>query len=427
MRLAIISDPHFGDPACSLVQEDPTEPGEYVTTAKYDAFRAAVGQGNDYLVVLGDVFDFSVATYQEAYSAAKAFFGKIVVNGVASEVIYVPGNHDFSAWNTVLHEITVINRMKAGKPIEPPRWSLPGVLDDRPQAPQPGFSLPLVTAKNGTPKYGGLFLDSLSPGQSLVFNVAYPNLYLVTDRGEAFVLTHGHYLEGYWSFAGGFARRIAQGDLKLLGGNVMDMDDLVSLNFPLNELSSASLGQAGPLTALVRTIQKDVKRHKLERVTRYLDRLTDYLDELTKFPWYKQYLEWLTDAALKKLKEMVLEKLNGYSPARNDETFMDTSEFHDLLDTFLVASWMEVCALNEPRYGYDLPRFKGVVFGHTHDPVPPGSPAMRRHLFKTTGDSLSLYNTGGWLCDTDPPDYTKPVGGVVIRYETGVGFNCQTL
>ena len=110
MRLAVVSDTHFGDDLCTLVRPRPgggtPEPGP-----GYAALRDAVGQV-DYLVLLGDIIDLSMAGYEDAYRDAKAFFTALQRDGLARELVYVPGNHDFDIWNVVEHQVSVINQLK---------------------------------------------------------------------------------------------------------------------------------------------------------------------------------------------------------------------------------------------------------------------------------------------------------------------------
>jgi hypothetical protein len=69
MRLAVVSDTHFGDDLCALVRPRPgggtPEPGP-----AYAALRAAVGQV-DYLVLLGDIIDLSVRECRGGREAAQ--------------------------------------------------------------------------------------------------------------------------------------------------------------------------------------------------------------------------------------------------------------------------------------------------------------------------------------------------------------------
>ncbi len=80
MKFSIISDTHFGDDNCTLVR---TAGGKTVTGDRYDAFKKAAGTGNDYLILVGDVFDFSIASYDKAYCSGAAFFRALRQDGVA--------------------------------------------------------------------------------------------------------------------------------------------------------------------------------------------------------------------------------------------------------------------------------------------------------------------------------------------------------
>ena len=57
MRLVVISDTHFGDPMGTLIVENN---GSYKPGEKFEQFSKAAGKNNDYLVLLGDIFDFSL-------------------------------------------------------------------------------------------------------------------------------------------------------------------------------------------------------------------------------------------------------------------------------------------------------------------------------------------------------------------------------
>lgn len=122
-------------------------------------------------MLLGDGFDFSIADYADAYAAAHTFFLRVRDDGIAHEVIFVPGNHDFGFWHVTMHEANLINRVRRFRRPRS-RWSVPGVVDDRQGARRRGFRLPYVTPhardEGGGPRCGGLFLDHLSmrPGEA---------------------------------------------------------------------------------------------------------------------------------------------------------------------------------------------------------------------------------------------------------------------
>ena len=109
----------------------------------YAALRDAVGQV-DYLVLLGDIIDLSVAGCEDAYRDAKVFFTALQRDGLARELVYVPGNHDFDIWNVVEHQVSVINQLKQGELPRPFKRAVPGVIDAR--DPEPRLRLPDVSA-----------------------------------------------------------------------------------------------------------------------------------------------------------------------------------------------------------------------------------------------------------------------------------------
>jgi hypothetical protein len=223
----------------------------------------------DYLVLLGDILDFSVASYADAYRQARCFFRRLAQDGLAREIIYLPGNHDFDVWHTVEHQVNVINRLVSGQLPRAFKRSVPAVIDDR--GPGPKFLLPDVIPHRDREEpeahYGNLFFDDITRDASdeprgaprLTFNFAYPNLYLVTDGGESVLLTHGHYFEAFWSVAAEWTALLARDDLDL-EAEAMSLREVVGINLPLHQLACTGIGQARPLES--RDIQREAFRGK---------------------------------------------------------------------------------------------------------------------------------------------------------------------
>lgn len=426
MKFAIISDTHFGDPACMLVSRNPNAKG-FTLGPKYNDFSQAVGNDNDYLILLGDIFDFSIATYNEAYDASRAFFQQMASDHIAREIIYVPGNHDFSAWHIFLHEINVINRIKDFRPLAEQRWSCPAVLKDGPN-PDDWFTLPYVTLRSQTrPKYGGIFLEYLtrSPGnnRSIPFNVAYPNIYFITDRGEGILLTHGHYFEPFWAFAGEFAKEVVRDDLKTRHGKDLDIDEYVSVNFPLNELASSGLGQAAPITKIVYAIQREVKDHQLNLVSKYLTNLKSYINACLDFRWYQFLKKKIMDMVMCEVESRILNALKEFSSSRYDADFMNNPDTQQRFQRFHVASTLEVDLLNHlERYQFNIPALTKVIFGHTHEPILLNAPKPTTFAITSSNKVGTLFNTGGWLLRPGGQQQA-PVGAAVFKYESGAGFH----
>jgi hypothetical protein len=423
MRIVMISDTHFGDPMCALVNHDTPAPGK-----AYEKFKEKAGQNNDYLVLLGDIVDFSIVGYVKAYTVAEAFFEMIKRDKIAKSIIYVPGNHDFDMWHTVEHQISIIYQLGKGRPAKQFRWSVPGFIEDRKEKKNKGFQLPGVTDIIDPEKVVGekMFLNYITKnedgsGEETNFYFAYPNLYLVTDE-ESILMTHGHYLEAYWSMMGEWVMKIAQEDLRI--GDALDLRELVAINFPSCQLACSGIGQAGPLTEVVQKVQRQVKDQKLDRVETYLNRLDDEIDKLTPFKGYDPR-EWGSDAVCNYLKKKALEALKKFKDTRYSEEFAHKKEVLTRFRNFYDASCVEICELNE-KYVLDIPLPSKMIFGHTHRPIEWGAGDAPRA--KIIGCSpVTLYNTGGWLWRKTEDGKPEFCGAAVFTYDTQRGFASHTI
>ncbi|HUU44768.1 MAG TPA: metallophosphoesterase [Acidobacteriota bacterium] len=426
MKLAITSDTHFGDPMCTLVKNDHT--GQPILGPKYLEFRERVGQDNDFLILVGDILDFSLASYQEVYQAAKVFFVQIQKDRIARSVVYVPGNHDFDIWHTVEHEVNVIYQIRNELPPRRFRMSVPAVFDLRTKPACPVFSLPGVTRRSPTAPfpYGGLFLDQITVPEEREINFvfAYPNVYLVTDD-ESVLITHGQYLEPYWSMTREWAQRILGEDLS--SDPIPTLHDLVALNFPLCQLACAGVGQAGPLTKVIQQIQQDVKKNRVDNVKKYLNRLDNALDEeVFRFKGISGPIkEGLSDLLCNQVKKQIISELERSRDTRYRTDFPSSEDEERRFWTFMKASVREIEQLNL-EHGCNIPRPTAVIFGHTHRPIAWGSETHLAPAPPTIpeGRPIPLFNTGGWLDRDDGKGGIEFCGAEIISYADG-RFNSE--
>ena len=423
MKIAIVSDIHLGDEQCALVDKK-----THQLTDNYQKFRDGVGLGNDFLVLTGDILDFSVSLYHGTYECARTFFKKVLEDGLAKQFIYLPGNHDTNVWHTVEHETNIINQMGPGQQVRQFRHSVPAILDDRQQDDWDKFLLYGVSPKpkGASAKYGGLYLDQLIDGES-VFNVAHPNLYLVSDDGKGTLITHGHYFQQYWSMASRLALAVVRDDLAI---GAMDVNELVGINFPLVQLACTGVGQSGPLNPVINNVQKDVKSGELKLVGKYLSNLKKTIDDCWDFErfdnWLRLFnikeklsdklLDFMEDYAIKKVKE--ISESEGGS-ARGNAKFQYQSDVQKRMGTFYLAALVELKAINDDPKCYlsDLPEPEAIIFGHTHIPRPWENDQKLSTLpFEATGGRIiQLMNCGGWLKDEN----NVFRGANVFKYETG--------
>ncbi len=418
MKLAITSDTHLGDPLCSLVEWNGND---YKEGPKYKEFREAAGTGNDYLILLGDILDFSVTSYENAYRAGKVFFTLVQKDKIADQIIYVPGNHDYDIWNIVENEVNIIHQIKNGKIPRKFRMAVPGILDDRTNTETPGLTLPGVGKRSdGSYTYGGLFLDHITEEPSH-FIFCYPNLYLATDKGTI-LMTHGQYLDGYWSMLSKWAPIIFGNDLKL--GTKMDIQEMVGMNFPFNQLACSGVGQAGILSDMLSELQQQIKRGEITKTKQYLDNLDNYLDEhvFDYRKWYQFLNEAASDLASNKAKQLILDMISSQTKVRYNKEYFALPEVEERFLDYYNACMAEVEDLGK-LHNIQIPEPDKIIFGHTHEPISTKSPVKMQI---PSGTNISLYNTGGWLNNQNVKN-DPLVEAVVFKYKSTSGFTSVNL
>lgn len=410
MKLAVISDTHLGDPECTLVQKDSA--GNIVDGKNMSALLDTLGKDNDYLIFLGDVMDFAIDIYEDAYKVGSYFFGRLKKARVAKRFVYIPGNHDYNIWDTIEYQANVINRIEKGKPARKFRMSVPFIIDDRTKTKAADqIKLAGVKKQSSGEPYGGMFLDYLIPNNKpskpgyVPFIVAFPNIYLFTDKETVF-LTHGHYLGAFWSVSSWIYKTIKAAP------DSMSMKDFVSINFPLCQLGSTGVGQAGLLSDTAREIEKDVTGGNLGPVKVYLSRL---LSGVLDFP--KNFLKgFLIKFIIVPILTSKLKKAR-YSDYISDLIVRKDSDTVRRFNEYLESSIEELKLLNDSKEISIAPSIPDVfLFGHTHVPI--SSNDNKSYHYKDK--DIKLLNSGGWLAVHG--DMPVATGGEIFVYETGKGF-----
>ncbi len=422
MKFSILSDTHFGDRTGTLVSK--TNEGKFVQGPLYSQFKNAAGSGNDFLIMLGDILDFSIVSYKEAYEAAKSFFIQIMEDEIADEIIYVPGNHDADIWHTVEYEVNVIERMNKGKLPRKFRMSVPGIIDLR-NSSAPSLKLAGVSERRGdaSPKYAGLFLDQITSPEfpPLPFNFAFPNLYIITEN-ESILLTHGHYFEAFWTFLSEWGQKVFSEDLPI--GENLDLAEMVGINFPQNQLGSAGIGQAGPLTEIVNRLQNDIKNGNVENFKKYLDRLDNEVDRnIFKYSPVSP-MEWGTDLFSNYIKKFIIDKLKNYNSAKFNDNFIYLEQVRERIRKYFNLTLREIDSLNQ-NHNYQIPYPDKIIFGHTHEPIAwnTENPPV---LSTEKVPDVKLYNCGGWITGEREGKIFFP-GAEVFVYDSNSGFSSSRI
>ncbi|MCD6117920.1 metallophosphoesterase [bacterium] len=423
MRLAVISDLHLGNPKSYMVRRD-QDTGEIVPGDYFEEFKSALknkfnGKSVDYLILLGDILDFSVTQYREAYDIGRFFFQKIRDEKLADEIIYIPGNHDFDIWNTIQYQLNITNRVIRGKSPKSYRMSVPVILDDRKSPSFWKLTLPKVRIhrQKGSPKYAGLFLDYLT-NPPTPFIVGFPNLYLVTDS-ETIIMTHGHYMDLIWTFLGKWGMSVFGKDLNIKKPGIFDLGELVAMNLPVCELESAAVGQSGPLTDIIQKIQSEISEHKYGSVNKYAAELKKEMNSAWK-GLHKSTNRMLFNIIMKK----IVNSLEKVSPARYNIEFLTNPVVRQRFLDFYRSTLYEIEELKN-NDNIEIPDPVGMIFGHTHQPIPWGSVyAPEINLPELpSGKKFGIYNTGGWLPKTDEQGKEIFFGAEVFFYDSKEGFS----
>jgi UDP-2,3-diacylglucosamine pyrophosphatase LpxH len=408
MKFAVLSDTHLGDPECTLAFMD--QSGKIRSGFNLTDFLDALGKNNDFIIILGDMLDFAINDYGDVYAVARYFFSKLKEQHVLKpdgNVIYSPGNHDYDVWHTIEYEANIINRMKIGKLPKKFRMSVPLVIDDRTEK-NYNFYLRGVHRNNERIQpYGGMFLDSLvSPDDPINFIIPFPNIYFVTDE-NSILMTHGQYFETYWAALGELYQLLTRQT------DTLTMKDFIAVNFPLGQLGSSGVGQAGPLTNIVLELEKDVTSGQCVLIQKYIHRLCDEILKRYNIPFVPKFIDRLI------IEGFTYKIISELKASRSSDFLSELEKNKDTqhrVSRFLDSTMKEINEV-EMEMGTTFRPVNTILFGHTHQPVDSTS----HSTFNYNGNLLNLWNTGGWL--HVPHDENQDYGGEIFLYETGKGFS----
>jgi predicted phosphodiesterase len=410
MNFAVISDTHFGDKDCGLVIKN-QETNKYELGSLYEDFRGSISGCYDYLIMIGDVFDFAIEGYNDAYEIGKVFLNQVVNDGIITKgFIYLSGNHDFDLWHLIEYEANIINRLKNNRKTREFKHSLPAIIDARDGDAK--FSLYGVKPheNNGVYEYGGLYLDNLIDKKGITFNVAYPNLYLF-NKDETILFTHGQYFDNVWSLFSRYGGELTQkrdgdNDDYVISLDVENMKEMVSINFPLNQLTSSGVGQSGKLGQIVNQVEHNLKENKIGLINSYIMNLFDILNDDKDKLFYNKLPNFARNIIVRILRSLAInrmkETVKKYNTPRNNESFL--GENLDKFKFFYDLSSKELSSLKESgsndmkflNYSLEKKYIKPskIIYGHTHIPQ---SYENNTESFNVEGKKILTYNTGGWL------------------------------
>ncbi len=423
-RMVVLSDLHLGDPGsvfhCTTKDSQGNEVwvGPDLMRLKNSLSELGVNEENraDYMVLAGDVLDFSIESFGKAYSVARRFFTALRQLKVAREIIYIPGNHDKDVWDSVQKEVNVFMRLKRKKAADPCDFTheQPGIIDLSPG--KDGLlKLPGVNYAEGRKKikaYGKLFLEGLfrkdEGVKPLFVSVVYPNLYVVLPDGRWIMVTHGHFFQLAWVFItevfGELLVRREHGREGQKDSQKRTLKWLEQCNIPTNALICTGLGQGGPSSRLIRDIQQEAREEdpKKRKMTEFRNVLETFLKWADKRLVLSIPAEWGQDAAFWFAKKAIWKEVKEVKSHRS-KTFLQDNK--GLVKKFLDATHSRMTAMNEDYKEKEdvipdnLQKYPDwVIFGHTHEATSVRKPEIL-YLTDSSGPArqISFVNTGSCL------------------------------
>ena len=356
----VISDLHLGEDN-SVMTYEKTEDKHYLVGKLIDKIKEVSdlpnGRRVPELVLLGDIFDLSLAPYDEALDSVRKFINQICDADLFDAITYVPGNHDHHMWIQVMEHETFIKKIAGRETVPVP-----------PRVTQPGKPWP------------NTFLDGLLPpsASDVTLQVAYPNR-LLEVAGTRIFMHHGHFCQRIWTL-------LSRVFVSILPAT--NLAELEAFNSPLTELGWYGLGQAGSVSDLMEKVYENAKHGKFDGLYEVIDALMEGIDRWDgriDDGWRTDAMDWLSKRATRKVVKSVLEKYvrrkeagaAGMSEARGKRIADRDGELREGLTQYL-SKYVRI---------QDGDKF---VFGHTHrhEPAQP---------FPVDGRTIEIANTGGWV------------------------------
>lgn len=163
-KIIVISDVHLGEEGCLF--NDKNILHEFKNKISSETRMGTV----DELIILGDLFDLSLASQEKVYEKAGEFFKEIKEIEHLNNIVFVPGNHDHHIWTSIIEDDQIIRKIKNGTLPEKSLQRVNLIYEDN------------------------TFLSGFMKGTRKKLAVAYPNLFRDTG-GTLYFFHHGHLLD----------------------------------------------------------------------------------------------------------------------------------------------------------------------------------------------------------------------------------------
>jgi len=334
------------------------------------------------LILLGDILEFALATDNEAAMGFERFIELIMPRKkkMFNRIFYVPGNHDHHLWESARETQYVehVMGLSPGSELDIPWHTTNMFMESEP--PLTNYFLTRLIQR-----YPGL--------KRFVIATAYPNFGLITpNRDKCVVLHHGHYVESLYLLMSVLKRKLfpEKPEPEVIW-------DIEGENFAWIDFFWSMAGRSGEVGKDMEMVYE--KMNNPERFRDFLMERAEMIADKEDIPWIPG--DWAEEKMLKALATYLAERAAGIERGRRKKALDDEG-----IESFkkYVSRPVKLQIANDLKG--PVPRDVTFVFGHTHKPF------EETMQFDGYPAPLKVYNTGGWVVDTE--EAAPVMGGALI-------------
>lgn len=360
------------------------------------------------LILNGDILEMALTTDNQAAMCFDRFIELIMPQGdeLFKNIIFIPGNHDHHLWESAretqyanyISKITPEDIKSGTKQLDPP-WHTTNIFVEDDPNPVTAFFLTRLIKR----------FPHLS---DTTIQTAYPNFGLLNSDGKRCVLFHhGHFVESIYQLMSTLKVLIFPN--RQMPKDIWHIEDE---NFAWIDFFWSTMGRSGEAGQDIEIIYEKMQNSK--EFKKLLSNMVDGIAKKYDLPGW----DFLTAKAIKGLLDLAVDKISKAERAETSRllshdaekglwTYMNGPLQGQVLNEIMKRKDMPLQGqiLNELRKKKNIKEmFTNVtfVFGHTHKPF------EEDMNFKEYQNWTNVYNTGGWVVETEKPEPLH--GGAVV-------------
>lgn len=335
------------------------------------------------LILNGDILELALTTDNEAAMVFERFIELIMPalgERLFKKIVFIPGNHDHHLWETA-REAQYLNYISHS---------------DKQKTPGSKLDIPWHTTKMFNPdRVPATFLEGIVKRyphlSGELIDTVYPNLGLISDDASRCVIfSHGHFIESMYMLLSE-----VRGLMFPKSKSPETIYTIEAENFAWIDFFWSTMGRSGSVGQDVEVVYDSLQNEQAK--TKLVENLIDGLDARYDLPGIdaatNRILKWVAHRFLDAIKDR-----ERTAPKATDLSAAAEEGLKKYLEGAVLTQITQERGGNIPQTTF--------VFGHTH------SPLQRDYDYDGFPPGMRVYNSGGWVVDTDKCAPTH--GGAVI-------------